>query len=112
MSGHNAQLPQQIANLTAAQRVGVVAAVVISSSLAFGIYATKKHRVITRGALDSPRDRLNSPLTAFTCPPSNDINRSITDIKDGIHDNIATTTVMITGCISCNERFSTSELQP
>lgn len=74
---------KQIANLTPAQRVGIVAAVALSC---FALYATKNHRDICGGPLDSPRHRANCPLAFLNCAPSNDINESIATIADTIKD--------------------------
>lgn len=74
---------KQIANLTPAQRVGIVAAVALSC---FALYATKNHRDICGGPLDSPRHRTNCPLAFLNCAPSNDINESIATIADSIKD--------------------------
>lgn len=75
----------------------------------FGIYVIKKYWVIIWGVLDLFCDCFNSFFIVFICFLSNDINRFIIDIKDGIYDNIVIIIVMIMGCISCNEWFSILE---
>ena len=56
-------------NLTSAQRLGIIAAVTVSSSLVLMVYANKKHRLHCLGRpVDSPKDqRFKCPLRFLTC---------------------------------------------
>lgn len=55
-------------NLTSAQRLGIIAAIAVSSSLVLMVYANKKHRLHCFGPVDSPKDqRFKCPLSFLTC---------------------------------------------
>lgn len=63
-------------NLTGAQRLGILAAVALSSSLVFLFYTNKKHRLLCGDAIESPRSRFlnflsfGSEPSAAPCAPS------------------------------------------